>query len=404
MHPILHKLTASRKAAGVELVGGAAEFCAHVTLVRRRGNKLDVEKTVLNITDADALKKLIPSGIPVVVVLSGKGILHRTVSSGSDDAAVLLQKVLPNATVADFCMQHIAAAQQQHLVSVMRRSAAEEQLDLLRRAGLPVVACSLGAAAAAEWMPMLWPQHPNTMQIGAHRITWLDGKPAALEPAEIAETQPDISLSGITLAAAAVPAFTAAAQYLSGGGNAFVQTDTLATAATDFAQQRLFRTGGLALLAATLLVLIANYFAFSHYWEKKAALEEQLQVSGNVLEQVRELGRQTEMRRSFLEQSGWKHAGKHAFFADRLAAGIPQAMTLTRMSIAPREKTPQPDSIAFRPGVILLEGECAQSVLLNDWITQLNTQPWINKASLLNYVQPGNRSTGLFEVEIQLGE
>jgi hypothetical protein len=403
MHPLLQKLSASPRAAAIELVAGES-FCAHIVIVRRRRQQLDVELQELNITDIEVLKKKIPQGIPVVAVLSGKGVLHRVVQSSSVDIATLLHKVLPNAAAADFAVQHIPAAGAQQLVSVMRRSAADELLEQLRSAGISVVACSLGAAAAAELIPLLLPNHSTAMQFGMHSITWENSQAAALESNENRASDKSIDLNGTSIKLTAVPAFAAAVQLLTGNGTAKVISTDLQLAAADFAQRRLFKLGGLTLLAVTLSILIGNYLVFSHYWEKKAALEEELQLNGNLLERVREMSKQTEMRRNFLSQTGLKQAGKHSFFADRLAAGLPDALLLTRLAIAPRERLQREDTIAFRPAVILLEGECAQSVLLNNWITKLNTENWIAKASLRNYVQPGNRKTGQFEIEIQLSE
>ncbi|MCA6363627.1 MAG: hypothetical protein IM638_11370 [Bacteroidetes bacterium] len=404
MHPLLHKFTASPRAAAIELVAGGETLCAHVVVVKRKRQKLELEAHEINISSEEQLKKAVPQGVPVIAVLSGKGVLHRTVQSGVQETAMLLHKVLPNATVNDFLVQAVPATNGQQLVSVMRRSAAEEQLQLLRALDLPVVACSLGAAAAAELLPLLHPSHPAEWQLGSHRITWSERQVAALESVEAKANNQTADLSGTVLPLEAIPAFAAAVHYLSGTGHARVSSDELQTAAHDFQQRRLFRTGGLTLLAVTLCILVGNYFAFSHYWEKKATLEEELQLNGNLLEQVRALQKQTEMRRYFLDKNGIRQAGKHSFFADRLAANLPEALTLTRLAIAPRERLQREDTIAFQPGIILVEGECAQSVILNDWINRLTTETWIAKASLRNYAQPGNRKTGQFEVEIQLGE
>ncbi|MCU0436187.1 MAG: hypothetical protein MUC87_22210 [Bacteroidia bacterium] len=404
MHPLLQKLTASPRAAAIELVAGGETLCANVVVVKRRRQKLELEAHEINISSEEQLKKAVPQGVPVIALLSGKGVLHRVVQSGAQETAVLLHKVLPNATVADFLVQAVPAANGQQLVSVIRRTAAEEQLNTLCEPGFAVTACTLGAAAAAELIPVLHPAHPAAWQLGNHRITWNAGQIAALESTEAEAGSQTVDLGGTVLPLAALPAFAAAVQWLSGTGHARVNSDELQTAAADFQQRRLFRVGGLTLLAVTLCILIGNYLAFSHYWEKKAALEEEVQLNGNLLDQVRALQKQTEMRRYFLDKNGIRQAGKHSFFADRLAAGLPEALTLTRLAIAPREKLQREDTIAFQPGIILVEGECAQSVLLNDWINRLNTETWIAKASLRNYAQPGNRKTGQFEVEIQLGE
>lgn len=405
MHPILQRFSASPRVVGIELIAGGAEWRAHMVVLRRKRSTMEVELVHTDLHDENELKKLIPQGAPIVVVLSGKGVLHRTVESvANTDPSTLVHKVLPNAVTADFWVHHIEAVGGRKIISVVRKSVADEQLKRLRELEIPIVACSLGAAAAAEVLPVLVRELDSTISIGTHQLRFEEGLVADMLVTEEQTTKRTLDIGGKPVPLVAIGAFAAALQHHTGAGTARIAATELQTAADDFDQRRLFRWGGLALLSALLILLIGNALLFSSYWEKKNKLEEQLQVNGGMLEQVRILEKQVSARRQFLTQTGVQQADRHSFFADRLASGLPGALTLTRLAIAPRERTAVEDSIAFRPGIIILEGECSRSVELNNWIGKLNTETWITKASLVSYQQPNSKKTGLFEVEILLNE
>jgi hypothetical protein len=405
MHPLLQRFSASSRVVGIELIGGATDLRAHLVVLRRKRSQMEVEIVITDIDSLTQLKKYIPQGIPIIVVLSGKGILHRTVESvAGTDPAALLHKVLPNAASSDFRVHHIEAARGRKIISVVRKSAAEEQLRQLRELDLSVVACSLGASAAAEVLPLLTTEAGNILQIGVHQLQFVDGQISDMTIVDEQQSERKLDLGGKSIPITALAAFAAALQQFTGAGTARIADDELQTAADDFQQRRLFRLGGLSLLAVVLILLLGNTLIFFSYWEKKNNLKEQLQVNGGMLEQVHTLEKQVAARRRFLIQTGVAQADRHSFFADRLANDLPETLTLTRMAIAPRERIAVEDSIAFRPGIILLEGECSRSIELNNWIGKLNSESWINKASLLSYKQPNSKNTGLFEIEIQLSE
>jgi Tfp pilus assembly protein PilN len=405
MHPILQRFSASRRIVGIELIVGGVDWRAHLVVLRRKGSAMEVELVHTDLQDENELNKLIPQSTPVVAVLSGKGILHRTVETvANTDSSSLIHKVLPNAITADFWVHRVEAVGGRKIISVVRKSVADEQLKRLHELGISIVACSLGAAAVAEVLPVLINDLENTISIGMHQLRFEEGQVADMLVTEERTTKQTLDIGGKPVPLAAIGAFAAALQHYTGRGTARITAVELQTAANDFDQHRLFRWSGLVLLSALLILLIGNALLFSSYWEKKNKLEEQLQVNGGMLEQVRILEKQVSARREFLMQSGMQQADRHSFFADRLANGLPGALTLTRLAIDPRERTTVEDSIAFRPGVIVLEGECSRSIELNNWIGRLNTEPWITKASLISYQQPNSKKTGLFEVEIQLSE
>jgi Tfp pilus assembly protein PilN len=181
-----------------------------------------------------------------------------------------------------------------------------------------------------------------------------------------------------------------------------VQVESLNSAKEEFLQRKLFLTGGKFLLVIILLLLLGNYFSFSHYWSEKNNLDAKLQTDGGALAGLRELEKQVEVKRSFLEQAGLLRSSSPSYYADQLAAELPDEISLTRMNLAPRLKLSEEDSIAFKPGHIEIDGSCSQSVVLNTWLQSLKTKKWIKSAILQSYVQDKNMKQGEFEIALVL--
>ena len=210
-------------------------------------------------------------------------------------------------------------------------------------------------------------------------------------------------IGGEKLAADYLPAFAAAFQQLLPEENRIQLADELFhKAQDDFLQRKLFKTGVKAVLAFVLVLLLGNYFAFSHYWAKKSELDSQLQSNGGAFSEVTQLEQDVHSKRDFLSQAGLLSPAHYAYYADQLAASLPDAIRLTQLNLSPKLKFAEEDTIGFRPGRIEVGGSCSQSVVLNNWLQQLQQQSWVKAATLQSYVQDKSMAQGVFQIQLEI--
>lgn len=400
MHPRLQHIITGNRFAGLEMELLPAGVLMRLVVLKKTGKKIAVEKTI-SIDDPAQLSSQLTADVPLALVITGKGVLHRRVTvDPAADERTLLSKVLPNAAAKEFFIQRAPAANDDTMVAVMRRALLEEELQKLH--ALSVLSCSLGPSLLVNVL-QLWEKHTDAIAGGAHQISLEENTISAIDYDASRNFDEELTIGGEKLAAEYLPAFAAAFQQLLPQENRIRLSDEwFRHTQEDFLQRKLFKTGIKALLVFVLLLLLGNYFAFSNYWNRKSELETQLQSDGGAFTEVSKLEQEVHAKRDFLSQAGLLSPAHYAFYADQLAASLPHEIRLTQLDLAPKLKFAEEDTIGFRPGRIDIGGSCSESVVLNSWLQQLKQQSWVKAATLQSYVQDKSMTQGVFQIQLEI--
>jgi len=118
--------------------------------VRYRQIGLKLTKGVMSIInttkiteDLDAILEKVKPNSPLILLVNGYGILHRSISPLSASDQEIVGQVLPNANVKDFLIQKTENGDNL-LVSIIRKNIIAEQIKLFKDAGQWPVAVSIG--------------------------------------------------------------------------------------------------------------------------------------------------------------------------------------------------------------------------------------------------------------------
>lgn len=401
MHPRLQRIVTGSLFAGLEIQFLQEGIVMHLIVLKKKGKQVVIEKLVAGLEKLESLSDHLAKNIPLAIAFTGKGILHRRLAGDpAGDPKTFLSKLLPNASLKDFYLQIFPAAQDEQLVSVLRKAAPNTVYDSLK--DFSIIEYSLGPLASINCLPLLG-EFSTELKFGNHHLHLQDGLPEDVQYSETGPAKNIFNIGGQEIESKMLPAFAVAfQQLLPEEQRAKTPAESLAFSKEDFLQKKLFVAGGKALLVAVLLLLLGNYFLFSHYWSAKAGLESKLQINGGALTDLRSLEKQVEIKRVFLEQAGLLSNSNHSYYADQLAAGLPAEILLTRMNLAPRLKLMEEDSIGFKPGLIKINGSCSQSIVLNKWLQELKAKKWLRSATLESYQQDKNMKQGEFEIALEL--
>ncbi len=401
MHPRLQRLVTGSLFAGLEVQFRGEGMVMHLVVLRKKGKQLVIDKVVRGIIKTELLSDHLAKNIPLALAFTGKGILHRRIAGDpAGDPKLFLSKVLPNASVKDFYYQVFPAAQDEQLISVLRKTAIDSMLEQLD--AFSVVECSLGPLAVVNSLAVLENVSPE-LKFGNHLIHLQDRLPEEVQFSEMDNADETFTIGGEKLVGDLLPAFALAFQQLLGEEQrAKIQVDALDASKENFLQKKLFVAGGKTLLVTVLLLLLGNYFLFSHYWSEQAALESKMQINGGALTELRNLEKQVVIKRTFLKQAGFLRGSNHSYYADRIAAELPNEILLSQLNLAPRLKLSEEDSIGFKPGCVEIAGSCSQSIVLNKWLQEIKTKSWVKSATLESYQQDKNMQQGVFKVALIL--
>jgi Tfp pilus assembly protein PilN len=401
MNEFLQQLITGNRFGGLEVEILPEGLRFHFVVLKRNKKTFLIEKQGAGLDSLDLLVKEIGKEIPVALCITGKGVLYRRIPFNPDATeANLLSRVLPNASASQFFMQQQMAREEEQYLSLLRR---ETALDILQKLAphLTITSCHAGPLVLAGLKSVL-PTETETILSSRYGLSfegeWLRDIVAitADEETSLEINDQEISRACLIALAAAHTAFSET--YVSG----MQHIVELEKSKEEFLEKKKFGFYAKCLLASALLVLLGNYFIFSHYWEQQSMLEEKLSLNGSAYKEVKELETELASKSTFLKASGFTSSIPYSYCADRLAACMPEEIQLHTINLAPKHHFSESDTIGFDRGTIEVSGACRESVVLNSWIQLIQKQDWVESAVLVSYVQNKSALPGEFSLLIKL--
>lgn len=407
--PWSENMLKSKTAAGLEvIVSPDGGYQLHLVVLKKQKSTLltDLQREAL--TSFSEVKQLVDPKIPLIVIINGKGVVHRKVNSNENDTtATLLNKLLPNAHAEDFAIQKTVVNANEIFVSVIRLNVLTDIIKELTNNKLSSIAgCFLGPFALTNLLPLLGDDHLKNEQlsIGNFILQIRDQQITAVEP-NMAIDDERLLIAGDQLPQSLAVAFAGALSYFTGNRTDIFNSVLLNELKEEFNQKQKFEFRGLALLVATFIVLIINYFVFNNYWSKNREMNAQLELTQVALQRYEKLKTEFDQKKQFLEQNGLLENSRTSYYADQLSKELPASMQFTSLEIHPlkKKKAGEEDSgFLFENRLIRVSGSCQRNTELNEWMKTIKKQSWVEDVVLSNYKQDNARENGVFLVEIKL--
>lgn len=369
----------------------------HLVILQRKGGKLSVERLPEETKSIDELPLNLLKDIPASIVITGKGILYRNVEADPDAGPeILLRKILPNVNAGEFFISSRNNGST-HFVSLARKNALLPLLSELKQR-CSVVSFDVGLHCTGDIQSLL--PAVNVVQCGHHVVTFEKDTISSVEyTTDTTPTDPGnvFFIGGEEVPSVALTAF-AAGLRIAAGNLLSLQPGMH----TEFIQRRLFRSTLRSSVIFIFVLLLVNYFVFSHYWSRQQELETESGSEVNAMTEVNLLREQVEARTDFLQNAGLLDNSSFAWYADQLAHHMPEGIRLSQMNFSPRLNVAEEDTIGFRKSTIEISGNCEESITLNRWIQFLQEEEWISSASIRSYEQGKADATGKFSLNLEL--
>lgn len=384
--------------------GDRRQFSAvHIKLNK---GELEVQSAEGPVEALDELS-LVKEKIPVVLGLSGKGMVHRRLKLKADEPVQhKMGAILPNANIADFYLQQIDEEESHGWYSVMRREAVDECVSQCMDAGVVVSKVFLGQFSFEVISELVLSQNNGRLTIGHTHLEFEQGKIIQLSKAESnGQASKTYDIDGHALNGGQLSAFALAVEGQYPRPNvATINHELSAQAYADFNDQQKFKKIGVAALGGFLVILLANFFAFSHYNDKATSLEITLRSHQQLLQQLDLLRKDLKQQEDFYRSGGFEHRAQTAFYADRLASELPKAIVLEQLAIHPViGKFEEGEPAEFDHEHILIKGVTNKGSELNKWIRIIQEYDWVADLVVKRFDNEKQRRGGAFELEIKIG-
>ena len=378
-------------------------------LLRKQADTITVEQHWPELTDVQDVRALsTEANIPVVLVLEGRGILHKefaeSIALPAADSEVLTL-VLPGATAANFYVQRTTGASQ-HYVTLLRQDTVEALLAVFREHNHYVIAVEAGPFSLQSLVPFLEPEWQEvTARVGHYLVTLHKGKVAhltAIPPEE--DTFENYKIGEQELTSQTLPAYAAGVRVLLGNGNSLLAAELVGSERSEWQQKVLFRQRGIGLLGLFLGTLLINFLVFSHLSSENQALTASTTASRQELKTLVALRQKLQQQQQFLQLAGWLTATNQSVYADQLAATVPFGLQLTLLELNPSDESAsrQQQKAVFIQNTIMVKGKCKEAQTLNSWLQTLSHLPWIKQIQQQNFTYDYGAGVGTFSFTIQL--
>lgn len=346
-----------RDLTGLEArLGSDGVETVHACTLQIAGDHLSVEAERTGLKNiAHFAKHFKP--VPVALCLSGKGVLSKKIQDTAATAQQALQQVLPNANAADFYLQLEADS-----LSLIRKNIADPVLAELSASGFRVISLNLGGQ-------------------GSTNI------PGKIKP----------ELAG---------AYSAAFQVLLGQEQAEVSSPELEEHKQQVYAKAKLMGRGLVLGCTLLVLLLVNFFLFTHYQSAAEKLAFRKTRSGQEIKKFQQMESGIMQKTMLITTAGWAGGYPYAWLTGELMSSRPLAIGISVFSINPQKIQAIVSSreAVYETGKIRISGTCDKAATLNNWLFEIRAKDWVKDCGILSYEFNKESGKGQFTIDIAIND
>jgi hypothetical protein len=405
---IKNKLLRINRAYGVEIsLLPNDKLVARVVILKLEKNKVIKEKESQPLATLVDLQNLIPPGSPVALAINGKGVLHKKIDRAAWSPNIL-EAILPNANPADF-YQDDFESETFYSVHIIRRAVLDEIVDQLIKYKFRLLAVSVGSSAIQFVLPYLNAINQGEGILTNHHTIYIDSQKNVIDVETMTLTADEIapveySIGDQYVSARGLTAFAAAMGLLAGTAFAppTIQNATLAIEKQEFSYFKYFTAASWAMLSFIFAILMINFLLYMHYSASNAEHAASLLLTQDEQKKTAKLESEVQAKEGFLNRYGWDRPSRISFYADRIAALVPDDAMLTALRINPLitsllggDGLPR-----FQQDTIQLSGTCDDPAELNRFANNLRNISDFREINIKSYLYKKETQQGLFSMEI----
>lgn len=390
-----------KEAVGLELLIGPDERWqingVHVKFIDKKLKKI---AEYAGIEELNTLKKKLPKQVPLVLVINGKGILMRKTAQPENN---LVNQLFPGSNPNDFFSVTCSAEETGQYHFICRKTLVEQVLNALEDRGCTPVALGMGLESLLQVLPFL--EAPDAViHTSSYSVTIVQKK--IHEIAYGAHDLPGaemLMVGGETYKTHTLNALGAVLQVLLKPADQLdgvIEPEAVKAARDDYKYYRLFHFAKWSLLAVLLLLLLGNFLVFNHYFGKSRLLARRADLMQATAEAGRLEHALSDTDYAFFIRAGWNKNTRHGYYADRIAALVPETVRFSLLQTAPVQESVGAGDLVFANDKILLQGTSTDPTGLETFSRAIKNIPGVEAVTINNYLYKRELLAAVFTLEI----
>ena len=346
----------------------------------------------------DALKKKLKTNTPVVLSLSGKGVISRVYSEELEGEEGVL-RVMPNINLADFYW-NVTNTETQTFVGITRKNLVENILDDFIKSGFRVLDIFAGPVTINT---SLLDREYDTVQLSAYKLTFEGENCLGVESTEHCENS-NYGVGEKVISSSLINALFVGIQYLSESLNREISDDYCGEVVKEEGLKQLFDKAVIVMVLFYFVVLLGNFFIKDYYSVQFSELSSSMQFYLQKKATLDKLRGDLEYKKTLLFSSGIMEGNNITLYSDQIGKSVPSGVALTRMAIAPVKggKRKKKEKLSYDKNSIVLEGATRNSKDFNQWVSTLKEYEWQDDIRITAYDRNPKSGWSDFRIEIDL--
>jgi Tfp pilus assembly protein PilN len=331
-----------------------------------------------------------------VLLISGKKVLSKKLSGQVDrPLAELADKAFERMDVSSLFFQRVDI-NGDTIISAIRRDTLEEILAFYSNKGIRIIDIKIGAVGV---LPIYQALTIQAQHFGYHKVT--EDHQIVLDE-NIADQE--LSISDQKLKAPELVGYLNGVQYLVGQN---VENE-IPEGIQELAKDERFRIAYKNLLfsvpAMLLVVLLASFFAFSHYYGENQKLERHTYEVNKRMSTLTSLKEKVNTKEAFLQNNTATQLN-FTEMSDLIGASVPASMALESLEIYPVKKIhKRAQLLEFHGATLELKGHCYQYEDYKKWMEDLQDFSFVSQIEILGYGRSEEGSGDEFRIKLGLTE
>lgn len=384
----------------VEMLGGNL-YNYSLTSMRKNNNDIDFSFPISPTNDFLEIKKNIPVGANIGLIVNGKGLLYRQIKQ-EQDSKICINKILPGVNPDDYCMQQYSIPDSTDtILSIIRQETLDSIISLF--SGFLVVGVSVGPFIISDLLKLL---PSSTDAISYHNISLIVAE-NEVTSYEIGnnddETIQAVNLSGQTFNSSFLPSLSLGFAYLLGENCNFSEMNCVSRNIEEIEYKRKTIKLLRIIIPISFMLLLISYALFNHYYSKADNLNSQITVNERMLNHLDEIKQTYASKNKFLQQSGLLSETKYAYYLDIFAHQVPSSIVLKDITINPQiKKSSLSKEVTFENGIMMVTGISHDSFEFNSWIKGMKSTSDFKEVNIIKYEYKEAESKAYFSIRVQL--
>jgi hypothetical protein len=281
-----------------------------------------------NINDPDKISEFLEKGIPVWLTITGRPVIIRKLET--DPGENYLHYILPNAREEDFVVSVVKIKNDVVFVSAIRNDHILQLVSKFHLQNINILGYSIGPASinALYQYGLL---NNNEILLPGYHIKTNEGIISSVSVEPICE----------------IESYQVGDEYLK--ANLILPFTSAPTDEENFIYSKLNKILSVVLVSFVFLILLINFFVFSHFNTRTQELSSELAYQDSFFQKYDSLHKELDQKAGLIKKMGLTQNTKFGYYADCIAASVPSSITLNQLIVNPIEGNIKPDeSLSFK--------------------------------------------------------